>query len=738
MRSHHNKKGDRIEGGVYIANKNGLRGDIIPIDGGNERERRGGDHSSSSWGTDQKYVVKLRGSGIEIPVDKRELVQLNKSKSSNNNNNNNNKTINTINERISNKPTLPLTEEQIATKQEEDIRYHLTKLGEESDEIYVEDRVITMEIGDEFTYTLVSNTIEEEKEQGEGGNGVMPSSAPLPSPVPQTLPADVEGNLLVRLLEGYFVGQGNVVTNGRHLNTYKRSLSPFYTEQSIGKFGYMKGSTSDEMFHQLHEIFNNEKSYNAGLLIFKAFGYAHHRFDYHNSQQDQDDYLLDAYCVVFYIIKLLQGTMIFPGNNDDDHDNNNKNSNSNNSNRQNSNNINTIDYASLVNRDLDAFGSGVEMTVDDLVWCFCILFLRLGTNVRRYIKPNNNYNKIFPKPFDLSMNEELYACQLAIELRPDSPVSFLPAYRMIIETKNLIPKPFQNDWMKTAYDFAERGLETAERWGDPYYQYMFEMVIAYWIPTTILEPNPYTLGQIESQINLANDLKKECLRIVPKYMFWMGEKHELSLRQMLRTHQPIDRETELTVALVDAFTYEPLHLKKKKTPQATTSINNIPRSPRPPQKKKLDASPLLSRRNMMFMNSKTGSESSIHTICFHCSKSIERRFKCSHCKKSHLCSRECQAEHWQGCHQNDDGDAATVGSTSSNRSNRSRNSRKKGGMGGILGGGEKTINEAGSCGCCSKPLQKALMCSKCTKVGYCDRDCQVKHWKSGHKQTCKT
>ena len=46
----------RLEGGVYIANANGIRGDIVSSDG-------------------DKYVVRLRGSkeGDEITIDKQEL-----------------------------------------------------------------------------------------------------------------------------------------------------------------------------------------------------------------------------------------------------------------------------------------------------------------------------------------------------------------------------------------------------------------------------------------------------------------------------------------------------------------------------------------------------------------------------------------------------------------------------------------------------------------------------------------
>jgi hypothetical protein len=522
----------KLDGGVYIVNPNGLRGDIIPLE-----------HTSKVSSEQQqqqqqtKYVVRLRGSnGTEIPVEDSELVEYTKSH-------------------------FP---EQPATKEEEDVRFHLCQKAEECDEFFLQERMLAMELGDEFTYLLVSDSVEQQEEGHESNDAV--------------LPPEVEGSLFIRLLEAYFVGQGMMVANGRHLSTFSRALRPFWTDDGTGGFSRLSGTSSEEIFAQLNDIFDTAEN---GTVIFRAFCYSHHRLDYH--QHKEEDSLLDAYCVAFYVIKLLQGTI--PGK--------------------------KTDFAALVDRELNAFGSGIEMTMDDLVWCFCILFLRIGTDVRRY-KGVRSYNRIFPKPFELSMNEELFACQLAMELRPDSPVSFLPAYRMIIETKTLVPQPFQADWMRTAHDFAERGLESADRLGDPYYQYIFEMIMAYWMPTSINEPNPYTLGQIESRMNLANDLKKECLKIVPKYMFWIGEKHELSLRQMLRAH-PIDRDTELTVALMDAFTYTSLHLQ--------------------PQ-----------RKNGVVQQKQS---------CAHCSKTVERRLQCGRCNDFQYCSKECQVAHWKSGHQNE-------------------------------------------------------------------------------------
>ncbi|CAL8465193.1 g4728 [Coccomyxa elongata] len=41
------------------------------------------------------------------------------------------------------------------------------------------------------------------------------------------------------------------------------------------------------------------------------------------------------------------------------------------------------------------------------------------------------------------------------------------------------------------------------------------------------------------------------------------------------------------------------------------------------------------------------------------------------------------------------------------------------------------------CAQCEKLCDKLQRCSACQLVGYCSRNCQVKHWKAGQKQACR-
>jgi hypothetical protein len=41
------------------------------------------------------------------------------------------------------------------------------------------------------------------------------------------------------------------------------------------------------------------------------------------------------------------------------------------------------------------------------------------------------------------------------------------------------------------------------------------------------------------------------------------------------------------------------------------------------------------------------------------------------------------------------------------------------------------------CAQCGELFPKLKQCSWCKAVAYCSRDCQVAHWKAGHKEACQ-
>ena len=48
----------------------------------------------------------------------------------------------------------------------------------------------------------------------------------------------------------------------------------------------------------------------------------------------------------------------------------------------------------------------------------------------------------------------------------------------------------------------------------------------------------------------------------------------------------------------------------------------------------------------------------------------------------------------------------------------------------------KSDDDQKFCSNCKKFLKKSFLCGNCKKKRYCGRECQVAHWKSGHKSEC--
>lgn len=525
----------RIHGGVFIANNpSGLRGDIITREKNSNEPLSSVSHGATSISDGaverEQLMLRWRGSQEEIPLDDQDLVEFPASKTAQH-------------------PTA-------ITKQEELIRFHLTqRANENEDQFYLQERLLTLELGDEFTFQLVSNTRENSDEP---------------------LSEDVEAKTLVRLMEAYYVGQGLMVAHGRHLTSYQKILEPFWTMQSDGSFSKMPGDTIKELMENVRDIFERNFS---GLLFCRAFAYALYRLEYHNEGES----ILDAYCVVMYAIRLLQGKL---------------------------DEFMNMEFGDVIEDELIHHRSeNVDLTADDILWCFCLLLLRIGTDVRRTIGAPN-LNSMMLSTYGPVTNEELLVAQLAVEIRPESPVSYLSSYRTAMDLKPLVPPPFREKWMKAAFDFVRLGLKEADAWGDPYYQYTFHMIVAYWMPTETY-PSQYSHDELQQRIRTANAFKEICQGEVPDYLLWIGEQHEESLQYLLAL-KVFDKEAPSMPALVNAYRY-PIP-----PPEGAASV---PRSSPP-----------------------SGN------ICHHCRKLYQQVVKCSRCGQVEYCSKACQAAHWKAVH----------------------------------------------------------------------------------------
>jgi hypothetical protein len=367
-----------------------------------------------------------------------------------------------------------------------------------------------------------------------------------------------------------------------------------------------------------------------------------YRLEYHQEKES----ILDAYCVALYSIKLLQGKL---------------------------DEFMNMQFGDVVEEELVHYKSdSVDLTADDLLWCFCILFMKISLHVRKTLG-NAELDSMLATTYGHVSNEELLIANLAVGIRPESPASFLISYGTLMDLKPLVPPNLRENWMKTAFEFVTHGMEEAENWGDPYYKYMFQMIMAYWMPTTIY-PSHYSHQQLLDRVHVANKWKQICKAEVPEHLLRMGEHHEECLQYLLAIRS-FDKDAPTMPPLVHAYRY-----------------------PVPP----LDGNVLQPQPSSQASSSNSSDRSSGGKSCHYCRKSYQTPIKCSRCGQVEYCSKICQATHWRASH-----------------------------------GDECMPKTGNACGNCGKVLQKKVSCSKCANIHYCNRKCQLAHWKGGHKKDCK-
>ncbi len=483
------------------------------------------------------------------------------------------------------------------TKEEESIRFHLTQKADD-DYFYAHERLLALALGDEITFGLVTH--------------------------PEQLPEEMEALFLVRTIEAFYVGQGMMVAHGRHLSSYHKALSPFGTIQKDGSLLPIPGNTIKELVENIRDIF--ERNFN-GLLFCRAFGYAMYRLEYHK----EDESILDAYCVALYAIKLLQGKL---------------------------DEFMNMKFGDIVEEELVHYHSdNVDLTSDDILWCFCLLLMRISTRVRQTISIQELDDMLTTTYYTIT-NEELIVAKLAIEIRPESPASYLAAYGTLMDLKPLVPPPFRETWMKTAFDFATYGLQESETWGDPYFQYMFNMIMAYWMPTTTYSSH-YSYKQLQERIRVANNWKAICKHEVPENLLRVGEQHEDCLHCLLAI-RVFDKEAPSMPPLVRAYRYpipSPDGIFPQLNPPSGKICHQCGKSFHTPIK--------CSRCGQVEYCSKICQAAHWRTIhcdecvpktgntCGNCGKELQKKLSCSKCGLIHYCNRKCQLAHWKTGHKKD-------------------------------------------------------------------------------------
>eukprot|EP00934_Nitzschia_sp_Nitz4_P000137 Nitzschia sp. Nitz4//scaffold204_size40132//5029//6624//NITZ4_007537-RA/size40132-processed-gene-0.21-mRNA-1//-1//CDS//3329541458//137//frame0 len=439
-------------------------------------------------------------------------------------------------------------------------------------EFYLQERLVALELGDELSAMLqsfssmVEDTTEDLESSFSGLHGELTAA------------------MLVRMVEVYYVGQGVLVSTclSPHFSTLYKLVKPF------GDFKQTDSKTPESLETFLQGVRHVFERHFSGLLFCRAFGYClvqleQHKQRLHEQSQMSSDSLLDAYCVALYSVKLLEGKV---------------------------DEFLNMEFGDIVEEELGIYKSAnVDLAADDLLWCFSDLLLQLGLCVRKQFG-GEAVNQMLEKSFEGGVvQEELLIAQLAVEIRPESPVSFLSSYQATYDLSKLVSPEFKDNWLKAVYEFVVHGLTTSESWGDPYYQYTFSVISAYWMPTTTYAPTPYCYADIQQRMAEASRYKKSCKNEIPDHLFAIGEHHETLLRQLIsrcRQH------------LVPNHT----HLPPLVHPLNYSTADRVQES-RPTQ----------------------------DHVCDNCGKVVVKKLTCSKCGKVNYCNRQCQLAHWKAGHK---------------------------------------------------------------------------------------
>lgn len=92
-----------------------------------------------------------------------------------------------------------------------------------------------------------------------------------------------------------------------------------------------------------------------------------------------------------------------------------------------------------------------------------------------------SFNLLLPEPYGATPAEMYTIARLMVQLRPNSPSSYLSTYIFFMDTKDLGVSAEQ---MLSVHEMAMAGMDMADELGDLLYKYLFHVIVAYWLPTT--------------------------------------------------------------------------------------------------------------------------------------------------------------------------------------------------------------------------------------------------------------
>ena len=422
---------------------------------------------------------------------------------------------------------------------------------------HLQQRLETMQLEDEFSYLVKRHT---------NPSGFDP------------LPEREANCALVRFMQAYYIGKGSICTGGRQLTSFYLALSPFYSHLGGGRISPLIVGTTGDAFNWCQQQFEKSGTTRDALLVVKAFAYVQHRLDF---VKENHDALLDAFCVSMYLIDFLKRRC-----NDD----------------------------GSIQDTFRIYGSQKTPSLDrnQVLWCFCRVFLNLAIHVRNILDNERQYNVLFPDPYSTTVMEQTKIAKLIVSLRPDCPTSHLAAYVSHMDTKDFVDDDHKYKYMKNAYELAVSGKEVADCAGETLCQYIFHMIVAYWLPTSACE-TACTVGEIRERMRRANEFMEACESFVPSFLFFQGKQHEKACKAALNAFKV---PNDMVVPKMDAYVYSSVRFEDKYYAPGGKYDRFAGRY-----------------------------------RCASCSTQLLKTRSCARCGKVYYCSKECQKSHWRSSHK---------------------------------------------------------------------------------------
>eukprot|EP00979_Chaetoceros_neogracilis_P001339 scaffold233_cov198-Chaetoceros_neogracile.AAC.3 len=460
-------------------------------------------------------------------------------------------------------------------------------------ESHIRQRVLGHELGDECSYLLSEHTT---------------------SDTLDGLPTEVEEKLLALLVEQYYFLGGSLCCSGRSLTSYCKTLQPFVkVEIRDGKALIKTGTPNNgQKIVSWFESLVASNPLESASLFFRVVAYAQFRMD----NVEPSDSLLDVFYIVFIAIQILMGKG-----------------------SQDLQSCKPAIYASIeaafqqYGTDFSAkfkehqiptiAPSGLRMNAQNLIWCLCMLFLDLGITVRDKI-PVTQYDNLLPRPYKDTIEEQGEIANACIHYRDEHPASYLRAFTMIMDVKDLASPSFSNILLHNAFKVAKVGKEIAERGGHSLYLYLFLIIEAFWVPTSFWphHTDSVTYRDIENRLIQAQKLKDECKHYEIERSFLYGKSYkgqlEAFLKSVFKSNSISDRDGFLVSSIqCDPYTYCSSRFKGASYYKFGGKFDRL----------------------------------ATQFTCDYCSKGLTKRLSCARCEKAKYCDRECQKKHWKNGHK---------------------------------------------------------------------------------------